>query len=135
LPFTVVWICSFINSSLCFVKNKTKHRKRTELKCKNKKQLQMQSTKSGDDKNKKIMVNCGPVAHACDLCYSGGRDQADCALKPGNSWRNPILKKPIKKKGWWGGSRCRLWVQTPALQIYIYREREIDRDPCKNFHT
>jgi hypothetical protein len=37
--------------------------------------------------------------------YSGGRDQEDL-----------ILKKPITKKDWWSGSRCRPWVHTPVLQ-------------------
>jgi hypothetical protein len=30
--------------------------------------------------------------------------------------RDPILKKPFTKKGWWSGSRCRPLLQTPALQ-------------------
>jgi hypothetical protein len=42
-----------------------------------------------------------PVAHTCNPSYSGDRDQEDYGLKPAwaNSSRDPILKKPIKKKG------------------------------------
>jgi hypothetical protein len=28
----------------------------------------------------------------------------------------PYLEKNITKKGWWSGSRCRPWVQTPVLK-------------------
>jgi hypothetical protein len=49
------------------------------------------------------------VVQACNHTYSGGRDQEDHSLKP--SWANsswdPISKKPITKKGWRSGSRCR----------------------------
>jgi hypothetical protein len=47
-----------------------------------------------------------------------GRDQEDHGSKPApaNSSRDPISKKPITKKGWWSGSRCRSWVQTPVPQ-------------------
>jgi hypothetical protein len=40
------------------------------------------------------------VAYACNLSYSGGRDQEDYGLKPtwANSLRHHILKKPITKK-------------------------------------
>jgi hypothetical protein len=36
-------------------------------------------------------------------------------LKPArtNSSWDPILKIPITKKGWWSGSWCRPWFQTP----------------------
>jgi hypothetical protein len=60
------------------------------------------------------------VAHACNPTCSGGRDQEDRGSKPprANSSRASILKisitKKKKKKGWWSGSRCRSWVQTPA---------------------
>jgi hypothetical protein len=30
----------------------------------------------------KLTVNQAPVAHACNPCYSGGRDQEDRSLKP-----------------------------------------------------
>jgi hypothetical protein len=58
------------------------------------------------------------VAHVCNPSYSGGRDQEDCGLKPAqeNSSRDPILKIPNTKKGWWSGSRCSHWVETPVLQ-------------------
>jgi hypothetical protein len=35
------------------------------------------------------------VAHTCNPRYSGGRDQEDCGLKPGQA--NSILKKTITK--------------------------------------
>jgi hypothetical protein len=39
-------------------------------------------------------------------------------LKPAqtNSLWDPISKKPITKKGWRGGSRCRFWIQFPVPQ-------------------
>jgi hypothetical protein len=42
-----------------------------------------------------------PVAHACNLSYSGGKDQEDHSLKPAqvNSMRDPILKKTQYKSG------------------------------------
>jgi hypothetical protein len=56
------------------------------------------------------------MAHACNLSYSGGRDQEDCGLKPalGKYFARTYLEINITKKGWWSGSRCRLWVQTPV---------------------
>jgi hypothetical protein len=41
-----------------------------------------------------------PVAHACNPSYSGGRDQEDHSSRPAwaKSWRDPILKKPTKKR-------------------------------------
>jgi hypothetical protein len=49
------------------------------------------------------------VASACNPSYSGGRNQEDRVSKPAgaNSSQDPILKKPIRQKGWWSGSRCR----------------------------
>jgi hypothetical protein len=49
------------------------------------------------------------VAHAGNPSYLGGRDQEDRGSKPAqaNSSQDPISKKPITKKGWWSGSRCR----------------------------
>jgi hypothetical protein len=50
-----------------------------------------------------------PVAHTCNLSYSGGRDQEDCGSKPAwaNGPQDPISKntknkktKPFTKKGW-----------------------------------
>jgi hypothetical protein len=40
------------------------------------------------------------VAHACNLSYSGGRDQEDHGLKSAqaNSSRDPTSKKPITKR-------------------------------------
>jgi hypothetical protein len=42
-----------------------------------------------------------PVAHAYNPSYSRDRDQEDCGSKPAwaNSSRDPVLKKPITKKG------------------------------------
>jgi hypothetical protein len=53
------------------------------------------------------------VAYACNPSDSGGKDQEDQSLKPAqeNSLQDLILKKPITKKGWWSGSRCRPLVQ------------------------
>jgi hypothetical protein len=50
-----------------------------------------------------------PVAHTYNPSYSGGRDQEDHGLKPAqaNISRDPVLKIPIIKKGWWSGSRCK----------------------------
>jgi hypothetical protein len=58
------------------------------------------------------------VAHTCNPSYSGDRDQEDWSSKPAwaNSLRDSILKKHITEKGWWSGSRCRSWVQTPVPQ-------------------
>jgi hypothetical protein len=55
----------------------------------------------------KIKISWVPVAHACNLSCSGGRDQEGHDLKPAqaNSLRDSILKKPISQKGWWSGSR------------------------------
>jgi hypothetical protein len=42
-----------------------------------------------------------PAAYACNSSYSGVRDQEDHGSKPvwANSSQDPILKKPITKKG------------------------------------
>jgi hypothetical protein len=55
-----------------------------------------------------------PVAHTCNLRYSGGRCQENYGLKPPQaiSSRDPISKIPITRKDWWSGSRCITWVQT-----------------------
>jgi hypothetical protein len=39
------------------------------------------------------------VAHACNPCYIGGRDQEDCGSKPSwaNSSQDPISKKKNHK--------------------------------------
>jgi hypothetical protein len=65
----------------------------------------------------KIMMGQVLVAHACHPSYSGGRDQEDHGSKPAqvHSSQDLILKKPITKKGWWIGLRCKLWVQTIVL--------------------
>jgi hypothetical protein len=43
------------------------------------------------------------MAHSCNPSYSGGRDQEYQNSKPAqaNRSRDPILKKPFTKKGWW----------------------------------
>jgi hypothetical protein len=58
---------------------------------------------------KPIEGSWAPVAHAYNPSYSRGRDQKDHSLKQAqaNSSRDPTLKKPNTKKGWWNGSRCR----------------------------
>jgi hypothetical protein len=53
------------------------------------------------------------VAHICNPRYLGSEDSSSKRV-PGNSSRDPISKKPLTKKGWWSGSRCRPWVQTPV---------------------
>jgi hypothetical protein len=49
----------------------------------------------------KTKQSWAPLAHTRNPSYSGGRDQEDPSSKP--SWAksslNPILKKPITKKG------------------------------------
>jgi hypothetical protein len=63
--------------------------------------------------HKRFPSGWAPAAHICNPSYSGGRDQDDQGSKPARangSW-DPILKKPITKKGWGRGSRCRSWVQ------------------------
>jgi hypothetical protein len=57
---------------------------------------------------KKLLISQVQVVNACNLSYSGGRDQEDHCSKPAwaNSFRDPILKKPHHKKlGWWNGLR------------------------------
>jgi hypothetical protein len=41
-----------------------------------------------------------PVTHACNLSYSGGRDQKDLGSKPvqANSLQDPISKNPSQKQ-------------------------------------
>jgi hypothetical protein len=42
-----------------------------------------------------------PVAHVCNLSYSGGRDQEERGSKPAldKQIMRPYLEKPITKKG------------------------------------
>jgi hypothetical protein len=47
---------------------------------------------------------------------AGGIDQENRSWTLANSSRDPISRKPIIKKGWQSGLRCRPWVQTPVLQ-------------------
>jgi hypothetical protein len=49
----------------------------------------------------KTTLEPGASAHTCNPSYSGGRDQEDCSSKPAqaNSFRDPILKKTLHKKG------------------------------------
>jgi hypothetical protein len=49
----------------------------------------------------KFQEGWAPVVHACNPSYSGGRDQEDHSSKPAwvNHSQDPILKKPITKKG------------------------------------
>jgi hypothetical protein len=50
-----------------------------------------------------------PMAHTCNLNYSGCRDQENQGSKPAqvSSSQDPISKKPFTEKGWWNGSRSR----------------------------
>jgi hypothetical protein len=59
-----------------------------------------------------------PLAHTCNLSYSGSRNQEDHSSKPAqaNSSPDPVLKKPFTKKSWWSGLRWRPWVQTSVLE-------------------
>jgi hypothetical protein len=56
-------------------------------------------------KQQKQKPSWAPVAHACNPCYTGGRDQKDHGLKPAqaNSFQDLFLKKPIAKKKKTGG--------------------------------
>jgi hypothetical protein len=69
------------------------------------------------EQNKNLELSQEPVTHTSNPSYSGGRDQEDQGSK--STWKNtspdPISKIPNMKKGWWNGSRCRLWVQVPVL--------------------
>jgi hypothetical protein len=49
------------------------------------------------------------VAQVCSPSYSGSRDQEDLSSKPAqaNSPKDPILKIPSTKQGWWSGSSGR----------------------------
>jgi hypothetical protein len=49
------------------------------------------------------------VAQACNSSSSRGRDQEDHGSNPAqaSSPGDPVLKKPITKKGWWSGSGCK----------------------------
>jgi hypothetical protein len=66
-------------------------------------------------------------AHACNPSYSGGTDQEDCDLKPAraNSSRDPILKNPSQKYGWWNGSRWIPWVQASVLQKQKQKQKNL----------
>jgi hypothetical protein len=50
-----------------------------------------------------------PEAHACNPSYSGDRDKEDwIQSQPRQIVRKTLSrKKPITKKDWWSGSRCR----------------------------
>jgi hypothetical protein len=61
--------------------------------------------KEGREERKEGRKKCKsqkPVTHACNPSYSRGRDQEDVGSKPAwtNNSQDPILKKPITKKGW-----------------------------------
>jgi hypothetical protein len=77
----------------------------------------------------------GLVAHACNLSYSGGRDQEDrgSMTTGANSLWDLTLKKSNMKKNWWSGSRCRHWVQTPVLQKKKKPNSKLDFINIKTF--
>jgi hypothetical protein len=60
-----------------------------------------------------ILSSWVPMAHACNPSYSGGRDQEDYGSKPAWATRSqdPILKKPITKKG------LMEWLKVQALSL------------------
>jgi hypothetical protein len=60
----------------------------------------------------------GLISNNCNPSYSGSRDQKNWGLNPvlANSSQTLSKKKPITKKGWWSGLRCRPWVQTTVPQ-------------------
>jgi hypothetical protein len=67
---------------------------------------------------KKQKLSQALVVHACNSSYSEGK------IRRNSVWSQPSQtvqetlsqKKPITKKGWWRGSRCKLWVQAPLPQ-------------------
>jgi hypothetical protein len=62
------------------------------------------------------------VAHTCDSRYSGGTDQEDHGLKPGNTSKEPILKITNTEKGWQSGSSGRapaLASMKPSIQTPV----------------
>jgi hypothetical protein len=50
------------------------------------------------------------VALTCNPSYSGGSNQENHGSKAAlaNSLRDPVLKYPTQKNGWWGDSSCRV---------------------------
>jgi hypothetical protein len=68
----------------------------------------------------------GTGGSSCNPTYSGGRNQEDHSRgQPGQIVLETLLKKTHHKKmGWWSGSRCRLWVQTPVPKKKVIPERE-----------
>jgi hypothetical protein len=59
-----------------------------------------------------------PVAHACNLSYSGGKDQEDHSSKPAqeNSPQDPISKNPITEMGWcFGLNRIPQYLISPPI--------------------
>jgi hypothetical protein len=64
-----------------------------------------------------IMESQEPMAHTWILATQEAETRR---IKVWNQLRQTgretlSWKKPITKKGWWSGSRCRPWVQTPVL--------------------
>jgi hypothetical protein len=55
-----------------------------------------------------------PVAHTCNLSYSGGRDQPDKA----NSSRRPYLEKPFTKIG------LVEWLKVKTLSSTLVPQKE-----------
>jgi hypothetical protein len=67
---------------------------------------------------KKAKSNWGLEGHACNPRYLGGKIRRIMVQsQPGQIDGETLSQKqPITKKGWWSGSKCRPWVQTPVLQ-------------------
>jgi hypothetical protein len=67
-----------------------------------------------------------PVAHTCNLRYSGGRDQEDCGSKPApaNSLQELILKKPMTKKGLVEWLKVKVLSSNPSTEKKKKSERK-----------
>jgi hypothetical protein len=59
--------------------------------------------------NKKARKVLATMTYTYNPSFSGSRDQEDRSSRPAwaNNLRDLISKKPIIKKGWWSGTRCR----------------------------
>jgi hypothetical protein len=78
---------------------------------------------------KNIDKGRAPVAHTYNPSYSGGRDQEDHGLKPGqgNSSQDPISKMPIMIKGLMEWLKVKALSSSPVLQKKKKEKEEKDR--------
>jgi hypothetical protein len=69
--------------------------------------------------NEKVSIKVKSVLHllkfllkkmgnACNLSYSGGRDQKIAVKRQPHRQTDLISKTPITKKGWWSGSNSKI---------------------------